>query len=82
MHSTFCRVYVAALIRPYVPVVFLGALILGTGGGGKDYCAILLLSCCLTSVSLPKCVSLHLVCPFELNCLPLHFQQTVGWKSL
>ena len=30
-----CRVYIAALIRPYVPVIFLGAFILGTGGGGK-----------------------------------------------
>ena len=29
------RVYIAALIRPYVPVLFAGALILGTGGGGE-----------------------------------------------
>lgn len=28
-------VYIAALIRPYVPVVFFGAFILGTGGGGE-----------------------------------------------
>ena len=29
------RVYVAALIRPYIPTVFIGAFILGTGGGGE-----------------------------------------------
>ena len=30
-----CRVYIAALIRPYVPVIFFGAFTLGAGGGGK-----------------------------------------------
>ena len=32
--GTVFRVYVAALIRPYVPMIFVGAFILGTGGGG------------------------------------------------
>ena len=30
------RVYIVALIRPYVPVIFLGAFILGSAGGGKN----------------------------------------------
>ena len=29
-----CRVYIVAVIRPYVPTLFLGALILGSAGGG------------------------------------------------
>ncbi len=29
-------VYIAALIRPYVPTVFIGAAILGAAGGGEE----------------------------------------------
>ena len=29
-----CRVYIIAVIRPYVPTLFLGAFILGSAGGG------------------------------------------------
>ena len=28
-------IYIAAIIRPYVPMVFLGAFILGSAGGGE-----------------------------------------------
>ena len=29
-----CRVYIVAVIRPYIPTLFFGALILGSAGGG------------------------------------------------
>jgi hypothetical protein len=35
-YDSACRVYIVAVIRPYVPTLFLGALILGSAGGGMQ----------------------------------------------
>ena len=31
----FCSIYIASLIRPFVYTVFIGAFLLGGGGGGE-----------------------------------------------
>lgn len=50
-------VYIVALIRPYVPVIFLGALVLGSAGGGKN-CYTVHIVAIVTKL---KCCYVHIV---------------------